>query len=84
MYFPVNIEIYKPAKDGTVHSTYLPAFCMCICERGRGLLSLMSTIEELPEKKKTGSGLGTENTAVGIHHADHVTPSICKSWHYLR
>jgi hypothetical protein len=22
-----------------------------------------------------------ENTAVGIHHADHVAPSIRKSWH---
>jgi hypothetical protein len=21
------------------------------------------------------------NTAVGMRHADHVTPSICKSWH---
>jgi hypothetical protein len=23
----------------------------------------------------------TENTAVGIHHADHVAPSIRTSWH---
>jgi hypothetical protein len=23
----------------------------------------------------------TENTAVGIRHADHVAPSIRKSWH---
>jgi hypothetical protein len=25
-----------------------------------------------------------ENTAVGIRHADHVAPSICKSWQSLR
>jgi hypothetical protein len=23
----------------------------------------------------------SEDTAVGIHHADHVTPSVRKSWH---
>jgi hypothetical protein len=27
---------------------------------------------------------GTENTAVGIRHADHVAPSIRKSWQSLR
>jgi hypothetical protein len=27
------------------------------------------------------SGLGIENTAIGIHRSVHVTPSICKSWH---
>jgi hypothetical protein len=25
--------------------------------------------------------LETKNTAVGIHCADHATPSICSSWH---
>jgi hypothetical protein len=24
----------------------------------------------------------TENTAVGLRHADHMTPSIRKSWHF--
>jgi hypothetical protein len=38
----------------------------------RGPLSLVSTTEE------------TENTAVGIRHADHVTPCIRKSWQSLR
>jgi hypothetical protein len=42
----------------------------------RGPLSLVSTIEELLERKNSGSGLGNENTAVGIRHADHVAPSI--------
>jgi hypothetical protein len=40
----------------------------------RGPLSLVSTIEKLLERKSSCSGLETENTAVGIHHADHVAP----------
>jgi hypothetical protein len=44
-------------------------------------LSLVSTIEELLGSKSSGSGLESENTAVGIHQADHVAPSIFKSWH---
>jgi hypothetical protein len=35
-------------------------------------LSLVSTIEELLERHSSGSGLETQNTAVGIRHADHV------------
>jgi hypothetical protein len=46
----------------------------------RGPLSLVSTIEELLERKSSGSGLESrENTAVGIRHAYHVAPSIHKS-----
>jgi hypothetical protein len=45
----------------------------------RGLLSLVSTTEELLERKCSNSDLETVNKAIGIHHADHVTPSICKS-----
>jgi hypothetical protein len=37
----------------------------------RGPLSLVSTIEELLGRKNSGSGLKSENTAVGIRHADH-------------
>jgi hypothetical protein len=33
----------------------------------------------MPSTMKTG--LETENTAVGIRYADHVAPSIRKSWH---
>jgi hypothetical protein len=40
----------------------------------RGQLRLVRTIEELLGRKSSGSGLETENTAVGIHHADHVAP----------
>jgi hypothetical protein len=44
----------------------------------RGPLSLVSTTEELLERKSSGSGLESENTVVGIRHADHVVPSIRK------
>jgi hypothetical protein len=44
----------------------------------RGPLSLVSTIEELLGRKSSGSGLETENTAVGIRRADHAAPSIRK------
>jgi hypothetical protein len=42
-------------------------------------LSLVSTTEELLKRKSRVSGLEIENRAVGIRHADHVTPSIHKS-----
>jgi hypothetical protein len=44
----------------------------------RGPLSLVSISEELLVRKNSGCGLESENTAVGIHHADHVAPSISK------
>jgi hypothetical protein len=47
----------------------------------RGPLSLVSTIEELVGRKSSGSGLEIENTTIRIRHADHVAPSIRKSWH---
>jgi hypothetical protein len=51
----------------------------------RGPLSLVRIIEELLEWKSSGSGLRKPNlTAGGIRSADHETPSIRKSWHYLR
>jgi hypothetical protein len=42
-------------------------------------LSLVSTTEELLDRKVAALVLITENTAVGIRHADHVAPSIRKS-----
>jgi hypothetical protein len=45
----------------------------------RGPLSLMSTTEELLDRKVAAP----ENTVVGIRHADHVAPSILKSWQSL-
>jgi hypothetical protein len=50
----------------------------------RGPLSLVSTTEELLDRKVAAPVFKTENTAVGIRHADHVAPSIRKSWQSLR
>jgi hypothetical protein len=44
----------------------------------RGPLSLVSTIEELLDRKVAAPVYKTENTAVGIRHADHVAHSIRK------
>jgi hypothetical protein len=45
----------------------------------RGPLSLMSTIEELLERKSSCSGKENREYGLGIRHADHVAPSIRKS-----
>jgi hypothetical protein len=50
----------------------------------RGPLNLVSAIEELLDRKVAAPVYKTENTAEGIHHADHVTPSIHKRWQSLR
>jgi hypothetical protein len=44
----------------------------------RGPLSLVSTTEELLDRKVAAPVYKTENTAVGIRRADHVAPSISK------
>jgi hypothetical protein len=44
----------------------------------RGPLSLVSTTEELLDRKAAAPVYKTKNTAVGICHADHVEPSIRK------
>jgi hypothetical protein len=49
----------------------------------RGPLSLVSTTEELLDRKVAASVQKTENTAVGVCHADHVAPFIRKSWQTL-
>jgi hypothetical protein len=51
---------------------------------GRGPLSLVSTIEGLLDRKVAAPVYKTENTAVGIRHADHVALCIRKSWQSLR
>jgi hypothetical protein len=45
----------------------------------RGPLSLVSTTEELLDRKVAVPVYKTENTAVGIRHSDHMAPSIHKS-----
>jgi hypothetical protein len=49
----------------------------------RGPLSLVSTTEELLDRKVAAPVYKTEITAVGICHADHVAPSIRKSWRHF-
>jgi hypothetical protein len=44
----------------------------------RGPLSLVSTSEELLDRKVVAPVYKTDNTAVEIRHADHVAPSIRK------
>jgi hypothetical protein len=44
----------------------------------RGPLSLVSTTEELLDRKVAAPVEKTENTAVGIRHADHVAPLFAK------
>jgi hypothetical protein len=44
----------------------------------------VSTTEELLDRKVAAPVYKTENTAVGIRHADHVAPSIRKSCQSLR
>jgi hypothetical protein len=50
----------------------------------RGPLILVSTNEELLDRKVAAPVYKTENTAIGIRHADHVAYSIRKSWQSLR
>jgi hypothetical protein len=49
-----------------------------------GPLSLVRTTEELFDRKVVAPVYKTNDTAVGIRHADHVAPSIRKSWQSLR
>jgi hypothetical protein len=49
----------------------------------RGPLSLVSTTEELLERKSSDSGLESREYGRGIRHADHVAPYIRKSWQSL-
>jgi hypothetical protein len=46
-----------------------------------GPLSLVSTTQELLGSKSSGSGLETDNTAVGIRRADRAALSIRRSVH---
>jgi hypothetical protein len=51
----------------------------------RGPLSLVSTTEELLDRKVAAPVLeNRENTAGGMRHADQVAPSIRTSWQSLR
>jgi hypothetical protein len=49
-----------------------------------GLLSIVSTTEEILDRKAAAPVYETENMALGIRHADHVAASIRKSLQLLR
>jgi hypothetical protein len=49
----------------------------------RGPPSLVSTIEELLERKSSGSSPENQEYCRRIRHSDHATPSIRKSWYQL-
>jgi hypothetical protein len=59
-------------------SVLVKYFVVVLCTSGRccGDLGIMSIIYRI---YTTGSVQKFENTAVGICHADHVAPSICRS-----
>jgi hypothetical protein len=50
----------------------------------RGPLSLVSTTDELLDKKSSGSCLENREYGLGIRHVDHVASFIRKSWQPLR
>jgi hypothetical protein len=47
----------------------------------RDSLSLVSTTEELLERKSSGSSLESREYGRRVRRADYVAPSIRKSWH---
>jgi hypothetical protein len=71
------LQIWRPGFD----SRHYEKKVVCL---ERGPLSLVSTTEELLDRKVAASVQKTENTAVGIRYADHLAPSIRKSWQSLR
>jgi hypothetical protein len=93
--FSVRINLMKPPLWSSGQSSWLQTqrsgfdsrryhFFWEVVGMERGSLSLVSTTEELLGRKNRGSGLKSENTAVGIRYADHMAPSIRKSWYWLR
>jgi hypothetical protein len=92
----VSISTYsEDLKNVTFHVVCLVFMFLCIVfdylreivtvpGLDRGPLSLVNTTGELLDGKIAAPVYKTENTAVGIRHADHVAPSIRKSWQSLR
>jgi hypothetical protein len=75
----VRILGYRSGCPGSIPSTTRKK----VVGLERGPLSLVSTTEELLDIKIAAPVYKTENTAIGIRHADHVAPSIRKSWQSL-
>jgi hypothetical protein len=75
----VRVLDYRSGGSGSIPGTTRKKV-VCL---ERGALSLVSTTEELLDRKVTAHVYKTENMAVGICHNDHVAPSIRKSWQSL-
>jgi hypothetical protein len=48
---------------------------------GTGSTSIVGTIEELLERKRSGSSLESREYGRGDRYDGHATPYTCKSWH---
>jgi hypothetical protein len=77
----VRVLGYRSGDPGSIPGTTRQEKLMGL---ERGPLSLVSTTEELLDRKVAARVYKTENTAVGIRHAHHVAPFIRKSWQSLR
>jgi hypothetical protein len=73
------LQIQRSGFDSRHYHSYLEVVAL-----GRGPLSLVSKTEELLGRKCSGSGLESREYGRRGRHADHVAPSIHKSWHLLR
>jgi hypothetical protein len=76
----VRVLGYRSGGPGSIPGTTIKK----VVGLEQGPLSLVSSTEELRDRKVAGPVYKTENTTVGIRHADHVAPSISKSWQSLR
>jgi hypothetical protein len=70
----VRVLGYRSGGPGSIPSTTRKK----VVGLERGQLSLVSTTEELLDRKVAAPIYKTENTAVGIRHVDHVAPFIRK------
>jgi hypothetical protein len=77
----VRVLGYRSGGPGSISGITIEKKVVCL---ERGPLSLVSTTYELLDRKVAAPAHKTENTAVGIRHADRVASSIRKSWQSLR
>jgi hypothetical protein len=80
----VRVLGYRSGGPGSIPGTTRKKKQKKIVGLERGPLSLVSTTEELLDRKVVAPVYKTENTAGGIRHAVHVAPSLRTSWQSLR
>jgi hypothetical protein len=74
----VRVLGYRSGGPGSIPGTTVKK------SSGSGTLSLVSTTDELLDRKVAAPVQKTDNMDVGIRHSDRVAPSIRKSWQSLR